>query len=633
VVRTCLAKDPDERFQTAHDLKLQLAWIAEGGSQAGVPAPVAARRRHREWMAWLVAAVALVAAMVLGGMYLKDLLAPSYSVHSYVLPPEKATFVFSDDSSGPVVVSPDGRRLAFVARAGAGRMLWVQPLSSATAQPMAGTEGASYPFWSPDSRYVGFFAGGKLKKIDASGGPPQALCDAENGRGGAWNQDGVILLARSTLEGLSRVDAGGGTATPLTKVEPGETSHRWPFFLPDGKHFLYFAHATANDESAIYGASLEGKERKLLLHNASNAIYAAPGYLLFVRDGTLMAQRFNPRSLELAGDAMPAAEHVAVNSSTWRGIFTASGNGVLLYQGGAAAGGSQLVWYDHNGKPGDPVFPETGHYRQPALSPDGKRLAVTIENAQGSYDIWVADLERKTRSRITFDAKGDDGAVWWPDGKSLVFAGDWVGVPHIFRKAADGTGDREKLLETPEVREVPYSVSSDGRYLAYMRQDAKSGTGWDAWALPLFGDRKPFPLVATRFVDVVPMISPDGKWLAYMNNESTRFEVYIRPFPEGAGKWQVSSAGGALPEWRKDGKELIFLSFDQQMMAVDVRESGAGVALGVPHPLFKFNAVSGPEGPYTMTADAQRFIINRVSNEGSPEPLTLVTNWTAELKK
>jgi serine/threonine protein kinase len=633
VVRTCLAKDPEERFQSAHDLKLQLAWITEGGSQAGVPAPVSARRKRREWVAWGVAGAALIAALLLGAVYVENLLAPSYSMHSYVLPPEKATFVFSDDASGPVVVSPDGRRLAFAARGSSERMLWIQPLNSATAQPMAGTEGATYPFWSPDSRYVGFFAGGKLKKVDASGGPPQALCDAENGRGGAWSQDGTILLTRTTLEGVSRVDAGGGTPVPVTKFSGGESSHRWPYFLPDGKHFLYFAHGNIGADSAVYAASLDGKENKLLLHNASNAIYAPPGYLLFVRDGTLMAQRFQTGSLELVGDAMPIAEHVAVNTGTWRGIFTASNNGVLVYQGGAANSGSQLVWYDRSGKPGELVLPEVAQYRNPAFSPDGKRLAVTLENDQGSYDIWVVDLQRKTRTRITFDGKGADRPVWSPDGKSLIYGGNWVGLAHVFRKAADGGGSEEKLLETPGVREAPFSVSSDGRYVAYIRSDSKSTSKFDVWALPLFGDGKPFSLVNTEFNEVVPMISPDDKWLAYMSDESGRFEVNIRPFPAGAGKWQVSSGGGQLPHWRKDGKELVFSTLDQQLMAVDVRASGASIALGVPHALFKFSAVSGPDGPFDMSADGKKFVVNRLSSDTAPAPLTLVTNWTAELKK
>jgi Tol biopolymer transport system component/predicted Ser/Thr protein kinase len=635
VVQTCLAKDPEERFQTAHDVKLQLKWIAEGGSSAvGVPAVKSSHRKHREWLAWGVAGLAIVAAALFGGIYLRDLMAPAYSVHSYVLPPEKASFVFSEDQSGPVVVSPDGRRIAFVARAGGERMLWIQPLNSPTAQPMAGTEGTFYPFWSYDSRYVGFFANGKLKKIEANGGPPQALCDAQNGRGGTWNADGVIIFSGSTLNGLMRVGAGGGVPTELSKLGPGETSHRWPTFLPDGKHLVYFSHANTSVDSAIYVTSLDHPEqRKLLFHNESGAGYVAPGYLMWVRDGTLMAQKFNLRTQELAGEAMPLAEHVAVNTSTWRGIFTASDNGVLLYQGGAISGGSQLAWYDRNGKAGDLALPEGALYLNPQLSPDGKRLAVTIENDKGNYDIWVVDLARKIKSRITFEEKGANRPVWSADGKSIFYAGDWIEKRRIVRRAADGTGQVEEVLDSTDVSTAPFSVSADGRYLAFNRTDTKGSTKTDVYAVPLSGERKPFPIMATPYVEAVPIISPNGKWVAYLSDESGRFEVYIRPFPSGEGKWQVSNGGGGTPMWRRDSKELIYSTYDQQMMSVEIGESGAGIVLGIAKPLFKFNAVSGPDGPYTMTGDAQHFLINRVNLDNGSQPLTLVTDWTADLKK
>ena len=635
VVETCLAKDPENRFQTAHDVKLQLKWIAEGGSSAvGVPAIKSSHRKHREWLAWGVAAVCLVAALAVGGLYLRDALAPAYSVHSYILPPDKGNFVFSEDQSGPMVVSPDGRRIAFVARAGGERMLWVQPLNSPTAQPMAGTEGAYYPFWSADSRFVAFFAGGKLKKVDANGGPPQSLCDAENGRGGTWNADGVIVFSGSTLSGLMRVSSGGGEATPLTKLQGGETSHRWAYFLPDGKHLVYFAHGNISADSAVYVTSLDQPDqRKLLLHNETSAAYAPPGYLMWVRDGTLLVQKFNPRTQEFAGEATPLVEHVAVNTSTWRGLFTASENGVLLYQGGAASGGSQLIWYDRTGKAGEPVLPEAAIYLNPQLSPDGKRLAVTIENDKGNYDIWVVDLERKTKSRITFDEKGANRPVWSADGKSIFYAGDWITIRRIVRRAADGTGQPEEILGEAGVSDVPFSASSDGRYLAYNHTDGKGTTKSDVYAVPLVGERKPFPIMATPFVEVVPMIAPNGKWVAYMSDESGKYEVYIRPFPSGEGKWQVSNGGGQLPRWRRDGKELIYMTNDQELTSVEVSESGNGVVLGIAKPLFKINPVSGPDGPYTMTPDAQRFVVNRVNGENGAQPLTLVTNWTADLKK
>jgi serine/threonine protein kinase len=640
VIRLCLDKDPDERIQTAHDLKLQLQAIAEAPlARTQVPVVVPARR---SWLPWVAAGVLAVVAIALAIAYLQSPRAPQVSVHSYILAPEKSTFLLTGNSAGPPALSPDGLRLGFVAKNADGKqLLWIRPLNSAVAQPMSGTEGATYPFWSPDSRYVGFFAAGKLNKVEASGGPPQALCDASAGRGGTWNSTGTIVFTPDATSGLARVDAAGGTRVALTTPDAKETSHRWPDFLPDGNHFLYFAHGSTTADNGIYLAALDSrdkdKDRKLLLRNDSNAIYAAPGFLLFVRDNTLVAQRFNPRSLALEGEAKPVADHVAINTDTWRSVLTASANGVLLYQHGAAGGGSQLVWYDASGKPGEPVLPEDADYYRPKLSPDGTKLAFDLEN-NGIGDIWVFDLARHTKTRITFGPQYSADAVWWPDGKSIVFDyGPSGSASSLYRQNADGTGSKEKLLETPGISEIPFSVSPDGRYIAYMRRDPKSNTGWDIWALPMFpdksGEQKPFAVVSTSFVDVTPSFSPDGKWLAYANNETGRLEVYIQPFPSGAGRWQVSTAGGATPNWRKDGKELFFFSTDGQVMAVDVSENGASLQLGAPHALFKATTVSGPSGPYTVSADGKKFVMNTVLPQSITEPLTLITNWPADLKQ
>ena len=640
VIRLCLDKDPDERIQTAHDLKLQLQAVTETPlSTTQAPVVVAARR---SWLPWVAAGVLAIAAIAFALAYLQSSRVPQVSVHSYIVPPEKATFLLTGNTAGPPVLSPDGLRIAFAAKNADGKqVLWIRPLNSAIGQPMSGTEGATYPFWSADSHYVAFFAAAKLNKVEASGGPPQALCDAPAGRGGTWDTTGTIVFAPDTTSGLARVDAAGGTRVALTTLEPKETSHRWPDFLPDGKHFLYFAHGGTSADSGIYLAALDSKEHKLLLRNDSNAIYAAPGYLLFVRDNTLVAQRFNLRSLALEGESKPLADHVAVNTDTWRSILTASANGELLYQHGAAGGGSQLVWYDASGKPGEPVLPETADYYDPALSPDASKLAFVLET-NGVGDIWVVDLARHTKTRITFGPQYSSSPVWWPDGKSIVFGyGTTASGDSLYRQNADGTGSKENLLETPGISEIPFSVSPDGRYIAHMRRDLKSNTGWDIWALPMFpnqpdeksGEQKPFPVVATNFIDITPSFSPDGKWLAYANNETGRYEVYIQPFPSGAGRWQLSTAGGATPNWRKDGKELFFFSPDQQVMAVDVNQNGASLQLGAPHALFKATTVSGPNGPYTVSADGKKFVMNTVLPQSITEPLTLITNWPADLKQ
>jgi serine/threonine protein kinase len=633
LVNHCLEKDPELRFQSAHDLKLQLEMISElpvAGEERGVVAPP-----RFAWLPWAAVAVAIIAAGALGWLYYQTRVQPQYSTHSYLLAPDKSQYNFLSNSSGPVVISPDGRRIAFVAAKSGGTedILWVQPLNSPTAQPMAGTESASYPFWSYDSRYVGFFSGGKLKKVDANGGPPQALCDAPTGRGGSWNQDDVILFSRSTTEPLFRVPAAGGTPVAATElnVKNGELSHRWPEFLPDGKHFIFWLQGAAGDESSgIFVGSLDSKEYKLLVHTASAGAFATPGYLMFVRDGTLLAQRFNPRKLQLEGDAAPIADHVAVNTSVYRGVFAASTTGTLLYMGGGASSGSQLLWYDRQGAKQGAALAEAALYRQPALSPDGKRLAVNIESGS-SQDIWVVDLQRQTKTRITFGPARCFIPIWSPDGKWIYYSSSKGNANHIYRRSSDGTGGEETVLMTDGIAETAFSASSDGKYLAYHRSDPKSVTKTDVYILPLFGDRQPMPQVTTPFNEVAPRFSPDGKWLAYLSNETGRYEVYIKPFP-GTGKYQVSTSGGGIIAWRVDGRELYYFGGDS-LYAVDVTEKGAALELGTPHLLLKAVAVSGSEGPFAASADGKRFLINVLAEQKSVQTLTLVNDWTADLKK
>ena len=626
LVAQCLAKNPDERLQSAHDVGVGLKWISE--------APVAAASDRRDLdrrsklqraLPWALAAAGVLAAIILGGLWLRLLLAPSSSVHSYILPPDKATF----NPYGTAAISPDGRRIAFGATGSAGRpILWVQPLNSGTAQPLAGTEGATYLFWSADSRYLGYFAGGKLNKIDANGGPPQALCDAPTGRGGAWNQEGIIVFASDQAGGLMRVDAAGGT--PVEVTEPGArmTLYHWVSFLPDGKHFLYSSFSVSGADRGIYAGALGSKEQVLVLHIDSKGIYAPPGYLLFVRDGTLMAQRFNTSKLAVEGDALPVAGHVGVSR------FSVSGSGVLLFQEGGIGTASQLIWFDRTGKQGELALPETERYSDPMLSPDGSKLAVTIADSPATSNIWVIDLARKTKTRITFGPGSNRLPVWWPDGRSIVFGSNRDGGYAIYRRAADGSGADEKVLETPGSELEPYSVSPDGRYIAYQFFMGSQARANDVWALPMFGDRKPFPVVNTPFNEVDPAISPDGKWVAYLSNDTGQYEVYIKPFPSGEGKWQVSTTGSrGLAVWRGDGKELYFLSIGGKLTAVEVREKGASLELGTPQELFQANTFSMTGTPFAASADGKRFLINGTTAQVASQPLTLITNWTADLKK
>jgi predicted Ser/Thr protein kinase len=427
LVRGCLEKDPDERWQTAHDVKLQLRAIAEGGSQSGLPAPVSARRRIRERLGWAAAAVAALFAAFFAFGYFQRGPSVARAIRAYIKPMEKSSFVFFGTASG-FALSPDGRRLAYVATTPEGKaLLWVRPIDSLQDQPLAGTEGAGFPFWSPDSRFIGFFAGGKLKKIEASGGPPLTLCDAATGRGGTWNREGVILFTPSVSSPVHRVSAAGGVATPVTTLDTSknEASHRWPYFLPDGRHFLYVAGSSFTPKesptNSLLVGSLDSKEGKLLFHTHANAIYAS-GHILFLRQNTLMAQPFDPKRLELTGDAFPVADPVLEDEPRFLGVFSASENGILTYADGTSGAGRQLIWADRSGKKLGEV-PEADAYADPQISPDGKRLTFSVQSS--GNDIWVDDIGRGVKTRLTFgssSSQANQAGVWSPDGRRVAYS-------------------------------------------------------------------------------------------------------------------------------------------------------------------------------------------------------------------
>jgi eukaryotic-like serine/threonine-protein kinase len=634
VVKTCLEKNPEERFQTAQDVKLQLQWIAEGGgTQAGSKAP----EGIRPWLSWAVTGVAIVLAAMATGAYWKVASRPGVVIRSSILPPAGTSFVTMVPASGPVVISPDGSRLAFSARDDKGKVfLYVRALTSLSAQALPGSDDAMYPFWSADSREIGFFAQGKVKRVNPSGGPVQEVCDASNGRGGAWNKDGVILFTPTAQAALLRVPAVGGKPETVTRIDVAhnQNSHRWPHFLPDNRHFLYWGRsALGTGEQSLNVGSLDSPESKLLLKGVTTATYAS-GYLLFLRDQTLLAQPFDTSRLEFTGEATPIAEHIAVNGATGVPEFSASNNGTLVYNTGDATGAWDLVWYGRDGKPAGTVA-EQERYYYPALSPDNNLLAVSFFNGSlGIADVWILDLKRGTKSRLTFGPGTQLSTLWSVDGKTVYYASNAKGANHIYSKPTDGSGSEQTVLENPELSEVPVSMSPDGHYLVYTRRILSDPTGnIDIWALPLVGDRKPFPIVQTPFSDLNPRVSPAGKWMAYQNNESGRGEVYLTPFPGGGARWQVSTNGGVDAAWRRDGKELYFLDPSDNLMAVDVDTSGGAPRLGVPHALFQAMGVQRQVGSYVVSADGKKFLINSGSTKQGSEPLTLVTNWTAELKK
>ncbi|MGC1105014.1 MAG: hypothetical protein WA876_00610 [Candidatus Acidiferrales bacterium] len=538
------------------------------------------------------------------------------------------------------VISPDGRKIAFVATDSNGpRKLWVQPLDSETAQPLAGTEGATLPFWSPDSRSIGYFAHGMMNRVDASGGSSESVASASSGRGATWGKDGTILYSPTTVGGVYRVPASGGTPRQVTFIDKsGSTSDRWPQFLPDGKHFLFYSEARSG--FGTYIGSLAGGKPTLLIRGSSNAIYAPPGYLLFSQQGTLMAQQFDAKSLQLIGQASPIATNVLVMSTIWLSEFSVSQTGILTYaQGSSEAGLRQLLWYDRQGKQVGQAGPPGGYFTL-ALSPDGKQVALTEQpSGQADVDVWIYDLARGTNTRLTFDTV-DVQPAWSPDGKMIAFLSvREQNAYHLYEKASDGSGDVKTLL-ADDANEVWPVWTPDGRDLVFTRYETVAGAQRQSiWALPLSGGGKPFAVLQNPQFDIdEPSVSPDGKWLAYVSTQSGQPEVYVSPFiygsGHGSGLWQVSSGGGDVPKWRGDGKELFYISPDHKMMAAGISEQGSGISIGKATPLFTVNLAGTPGGrTYAVGPRGQKFLAITPLGGTGPQAVTLVVNWPALLKK
>ena len=632
-VRGCLAKNPEQRYGCMHDVKLQLEALA-AGPQADAAQIKPSSMDSR--LPWGIAAIAALLALAAFGAYLLKSPESTPVIRSSILPPAGTSFVTMVPGAGPPVLSPDGTRIAFTARDEKSKvLLYVRPLSSLTAQPLNGTDDATYPFWSPDGREIGFFGESKLKTIHADGGPPQVVCDVTGARGGAWSKDGTIVFTPATSSVLFRVPVAGSKPEPASQFDAtrGENSHRFPVFLPDGKHFFYWARtARGAQDNLLYLGELGSLRAKPLLKSDTMGEYAS-GHLLFVRDQTLMAQPFDPNSLALSGEPQPLVEHIVMNPASSRPLFSASANGRLIYQSGLTSGGWILLFADRTGKQ-IASLAQTGRYLGPSLSPDGTRVATAIyEGAQGIGDIWIFDVTRGTSTRLTFGPASQALPKWSFDGKTVYYMSNAKGAPHIYSKATDGSGTEQTVVETPDAIEYPSAASPDGRYLVYERKVISSQSGFHLWALLLEGEAKPFPIVQSAFDERRAAISTDGKWMAYDNDESGRREVYITPFPGGGAKWQVSTAGGTIPKWRKDGKELFFLDNADNIMAVDVAVSGNAIRLGAPHVLFQAVGTQRDAGAYDVNADGTKFLINSGNLKEGTEPFTLVQNWPAELKK
>jgi Tol biopolymer transport system component/predicted Ser/Thr protein kinase len=633
-VRKCLAKDPEHRWRAAHDLHDELKWIADTGAESGGAVGAATARSGvfgNVSLPWSVSALLLLTMGAAGAIAYVRRTVPDTHVYRASIP--LAVNFSQVPPSSRLAISPDGRRLAFAGAGPEGRvLLWVRALDGLTSQALAGTDGGMAPFWSPDGRFLAFVAGAKLKRIDAAGGPTATLCDAPLGQlPGTWNRDNDILFTPDTSAPLARVAASGGKPSPVTALNKalGETRHAFPYFLPDGRHFLYVAFNGVGP-LAVYVGALDSLDRKKILDGATSPMYAS-GRLVFVRDGTLMAQSFDATQLTLSGEAAPVAEQLAVNVAIASGgAMSISQTGALVYQTAAAGGIFRLAWFDRDGKQTD-VPVDRSDYGDVQLSPDGAHAAVSVASDPGATrDIAILNPTRPGRTRFTFDPADEFASAWSPDGTRLVFNSRRRGHLDLFLKAVAGAGT-EELLFANDVDKSPLSWSPDGQFILYTALDATTGS--DLWVLPLAGDRQPRAFVKTPFNEPFGQFSPDGKWVVYQSSDGGRGpEVYVAPFPRPGGKVQISTSGGSFPRWRHDGKEIFYLSFNKLMVvAIDATRDRFDV--GAARPLFDVrNVAVGRRIPYDVTPDGARFLFNLVADEAATTPFQLVVNWPATLK-
>lgn len=631
IVQRCLVKDPDSRWQTARDLEQELRWLAEGGGLAeAMPGPGRAVRRERlGWVLLTAALVGVAAFAVWAALAPRELASESLVMRfDIATPPTSDTVSFA--------LSPDGRQLTFVAMGNDGLQLWLRPLDQWTAQPLAGTAGASFPFWSPDSRSIGFFAESKLKRIDIAGGATQTLANAIIGRGGTWNRDGVILFSPTAAE-LFRMPASGGEPVAVTRVaRPEQANHRFPWFLPDGRHFVFFAQGGPAGRG-VYLGSLDETETHRLLDSYASAVVGSDGRLLFARDGTLFAQGLDVGRGVLTGAAIQVPDLITFDDGRNVAQVSASAAGALAFRAGARDGERRLAWFDRSGTEIRALGPaDRGGSSNPELSVDGGRVALDV-SVNGNRDIWVVETTQAARRRLTFDQAVDVDATWSPDGKRIAFASNRKGVNDLYEKSSSGAGGERELLVSSRHKR-PLDFSRDGRYLLYREFDLK--TGWDLLALPLGGDRTPVALVQTRFEEREGQFSPDGKFIAYQSNETGRFEIYVQPFPGPGGKWQVSATGGAQPRWRADGKELFYIDLDGHVTAVSIQLalSGSSIEAGTPEALFQADPAEGPlpssnKHQYAVSSDGRRFLMNVGVKGAVAPPISIVLNWAEGLRK
>lgn len=651
VLRRCLEKDRRQRLDSAAGARLEVDEALTAPASVDSPGLRASDTRRPRAFAWVgsltVAAVVIVALAVPAGRYLTE--AP---------PPEMRTDIVTPGTADPMsfALSPDGRQIVFVASGDGALRLWLRSLATTTAQPLPGTEGAASPFWSPDSRSVGFFADGMLKRLDVGGGPPQTIAEFALARGGTWNADGVILFTANLTTPIYRAPASGGAPAAVTTLDR-QSSHRFPSFLPDGRHFLFYAQGTPDTAGIYVGALDEPVTRRLTAADAAGVYlpdvpgragaFRGGGWLLWVRGGTLVARRLDVDRLTLTGEQVPLASPVMADPTfSGAAALSASAGGLLAYRTGGSSR-RQLAFFDRSGTAlGTLGAPDENGLLQPSVSPDG-RWVVVSRTVRANADLWLLDGSRTTR--FTFDLAPEGNPVWSPDGRDIAFDSTRSGPRDLYHGSSSNAGGEDVLLQSPQAK-LATDWSPDGRFVLFNSPDPK--TDWDLWALPL-ADRTPRVILKTPFREMYGAFSPDGRWIAYMSNESGRNEIYVRPFAAAAasgaelrprpgqaadaagGQWQISTAGGIFPRWRHDGKELYYLAPSGAMMAAPIGVTGSTLAPGSPVTLFPTQIVgSGADAQlgrqYDVTRDG-RFLINTVLDSAAA-PITLIQNWSPKTK-
>jgi eukaryotic-like serine/threonine-protein kinase len=615
LLRRCLQRDRNRRIRDIADARLEIEGALTG--TATLIAAVAPARKNRQRLLGMAVIVALIYALVMTALYFRPAPTSPETRLQIVTPPGRAYFA----------ISPDGRKVVFDATTDGKSGLWLRRLESEIAEPLAGTDAisaqasASVPFWSPDSNSVGFFADQKLKRIDLGAGIARTIADAPTPRGGAWNHEDVIVFAPSGNGPLYRIPSNGGQAVEVTHlVKPQQSSHRFPQFLPDGRHFLFFVVGT-QEEKGVYVGSLDSTEVRRLLDADTAAVFTPPDSVLFGRQETLFAQRVDLTTLKMVGSPSPVADRVVLDAAAGNGAYSASASGPVAYRT-VTTDVRQLVWFNRSGKQiGMVGEPDTARLRVAKLSPDSRFVALERE-LNGNPDVWLVETLRGIRSRFTNAPVRESDPIWSPDGQFIAFTSTRQGLGDIYQKPVGGAGTEELLLKSSESKNT-LDWSADGRFILYAVQSAKGAR--DLWALPLDGDRKPFVVAQTDFEETNGRFSPDVRWVSYESNESGRNEIYVQNFPRPGGKSQLSTNGGTFAQWRGDGREIFYLGADNRVMAVPITLQPNGPAIKPGTPVALFSVRSGSE--YMAAPDGQRFLINMPLEGTATAPITVILNW------